>query len=111
MVTFTASDCKTEGDPKRSRYKLGLSHMEWEMTILIMWDVMLLHYWVSDFQNLKGMLAITYSAMQCHIPEDRNLKMHHSENLRLIWSSNGPIHTLLSSAVILPLPSVGHLCC
>ena len=81
------------------------------MTILIMWDVMLLHYWVSDFQNLKGMLAITYSAMQCHIPEDRTLKMHHSENLRLTWSSKGPIHTLLSRAVILPLPSVGHLCC
>jgi hypothetical protein len=82
MVTFTASDCRTERDQKRSRYKLGLSHMEWEFTILIMWDVMQ-HYWVSDFQNLKGMLAIIYPAMQSHIPEDRNLKMHHSENLRL----------------------------
>jgi hypothetical protein len=47
--------------------------MEWELTILIMWDVMQ-HYWVSDFQNLKGMLAIIYPAMQCHIPDDKTLK-------------------------------------
>ena len=83
MVTVTAS----EGDQKRSRYKLGLSHMEWELTILTMWDMMQ-RYWVSDFQNLKGMLAITYPAMHCHTPEDRNLKMHHCENLKLTWSSN-----------------------
>jgi len=55
--------------------------------ILITWDMMQ-HYWVSDFQNLKGMLEIIYPAMHCHTPEDRNLKMNHCENLKLKRSSN-----------------------
>ena len=46
------------------------SHMEWELLIPIVWDVMQ-HYWLSDFQHLKGMLGITYPAMQCHIPKDQ----------------------------------------
>lgn len=70
MVTFIASDGRTEGDQNRSRYELGLSHMEWELLIPIVWDVMQ-HYWLSDFQHLKGMLGITYPAMQCHIPKDQ----------------------------------------
>ena len=84
MVTVTAFDW---GRPEKEQIQIGtLTYgVGIDDSYHVGYDAALLGQWLPEFER---MLAITYPAMHCHTPEDRNLKMHHCENLKHTWSSN-----------------------